>query len=97
TNLIGVGIAGLVLHLFYGLFGSIIVGDYANIGAVIGISLLINILGYLIVQFLVFLIIIFVYKRGLDPDNMAVPITAALSNLITSALILLFLFAFGFF
>ncbi|MHA1187020.1 MAG: hypothetical protein ACTSSK_09135 [Candidatus Heimdallarchaeota archaeon] len=54
-------------------------------------------LGYLIVQFLVFLIIIFVYKRGLDPDNMAVPITAALSNLITSALILLFLFAFGFF
>ncbi len=97
TNLIGVGIAGFVLHLFYGLFGSIIVGDYANIGAVIGISLLINVFGYLLVQFLVFLIIIFVYKRGLDPDNMAVPITAALSNLITSSLILLFLVAFGFF
>lgn len=96
TNLIGVGIAGFVLHLFYGLFGSIIVGDYANIGAVIGIALLINIFGYLIVQFLVFLIIIFVYKRGLDPDNMAVPITAALSNLVTSALILLFLVIFGF-
>ncbi|MHA1126094.1 MAG: magnesium transporter [Candidatus Heimdallarchaeota archaeon] len=96
TNLIGVGIAGFFLHLLYSIFGSIIVGDYANMGLVIGISLLINLIGYLLVQFLVFLIIIFVYKRGLDPDNMAVPITAALSNLVTSALILLFLVAFGF-
>ena len=96
TSLVGVGIAGFVLHLFYGIFGSIIVGDYANMGAVIGISFLINIFGYLIVQFLVFLIIIFVYKRGLDPDNMAVPIIAALSNLVTSSLILLFLVIFGF-
>ena len=90
TNLVGVGIAGVLLHLFYGIFGSIIVTDFSQMGIVIGIALGVNILGYLIVQSVVFLLMIFSFKKGLDPDNIAVPIIAALSNLISSVLILLF-------
>jgi mgtE-like transporter len=94
TNLVGVGIAGLLLHLIYGIFGSIIVGDYLNMGIVLGFSLLINIIGFLVVQALAFLLIIFTFRRGLDPDNIAVPIIAALSNLISSTLILLLTLGF---
>ncbi|MHA1555447.1 MAG: hypothetical protein ACTSPM_00795, partial [Candidatus Heimdallarchaeota archaeon] len=60
----------------------------------LGIALLINIFGYIIIQALTFLLIIFSYKKGLDPDNIAVPIIAALSNLISSSLILFFTFIF---
>lgn len=94
TNLVGVGIAGLFLHIIYGILGSIIVGDFSNMGLVLGIALLINLFGYVIVQALIFLMIIFSYRKGLDPDNIAVPIIAALSNLISSALILFFTFIF---
>ncbi|MBK5113125.1 MAG: magnesium transporter [Candidatus Heimdallarchaeota archaeon] len=89
TNLVGVGLAGLVLHLFYGIFGSIIVGDFQNIVLVLGISLLINIIGFIVVQSVAFLLIILAFKRGLDPDNLAVPVIAALSNLVSSTLLFL--------
>lgn len=89
TNLIGVGLAGFILHIFYGIFGSIFAGDFQHIGLVLGISLVINVIGFLVVQSLAFLLIIFVFKRGLDPDNLAVPVIAALSNLITSTLLFL--------
>ena len=95
TNLVGVGIAGLLLHLFYGILGSIIVTDFKNMGVVIGIALLVNFLGFLFVQTIIYFLIIFSYKKGLDPDNIAVPIIASLSNLISSALILLFAIAFA--
>lgn len=95
TNLVGVGIAGFILHIVYGIFGSIIVSDYQNIGLLLGLAILINIIGFLIVQSLAFLLIIFTYKRGLDPDNIAVPIVASLSNLVLSTLILLLALAIG--
>ncbi|MHA1220445.1 MAG: magnesium transporter, partial [Candidatus Heimdallarchaeota archaeon] len=88
TSLLGVGIAGFILHIFYGIFGSIFAGDIQHIGVVLGLSLLINVIGFMIVQTLAFLIIIFSFKRGLDSDNIIVPIIASLSNLISSALIL---------
>ncbi|MGC9778494.1 MAG: magnesium transporter [Candidatus Heimdallarchaeota archaeon] len=96
TNLIGVGIAGLFLHFIYGIFGSIIVGDFQKIGLVLGISLMINVFGFLVVQSLAFILMIFGFKKGLDPDNFAVPIIASLSNLVTSVLILFFTIAFAF-
>ncbi|NHJ47247.1 MAG: hypothetical protein FK733_05610 [Asgard group archaeon] len=95
TNLAGVGIAGFLLHIVYGIFGSIIVGDYQHIGAVLGIAILINFVGFIVVQSLAFLLIIFTFKRGLDPDNIAVPIIAALSNLVSSTLILLIALGMG--
>ncbi len=95
TNLIGVFLAGFILHLFYGIFGSIIVSDYQNIGIVLGLAIVINIIGFLIVQSLAFLLIVFTFKRGLDPDNIAVPIVASLSNLVLSTLILALALAIG--
>lgn len=96
TNLVGVGISGLILHLFYGILGSLIVADFRNMGVVIGIALGINIFGYLIVQSVIYFILIIGYRKGLDPDNIAVPIIASLSNLVCSALILLFTLPFGY-
>ncbi len=96
TNLIGVGIAGLFLHFIYGIFGSIIIGDFQKIGLVLGISLMINIFGFLVVQSIAFILMIFGFKKGFDPDNFAVPIIAALSNLVSSTLILFFTIAFAF-
>ncbi|MFW9922133.1 MAG: magnesium transporter [Candidatus Thorarchaeota archaeon] len=92
TNVIGVSSAGIILHLLYGIFSSLIVVDFANMGIVIGISLAINIIGFLIVESIIYLILIFSYRKGLDPDNIIVPIIAAISNLVVSALILFFAF-----
>ncbi|MBN1329888.1 MAG: magnesium transporter [Candidatus Heimdallarchaeota archaeon] len=88
TNIVGVYLAGLFLHIIYGIFASIIVGDYQHIGLVLLFSIIINLLGFIIVQFLALLLIIFSFRKGLDPDNIAVPIVAALSSLITAAIIL---------
>ncbi|NHJ86569.1 MAG: hypothetical protein FK734_13975 [Asgard group archaeon] len=93
-NLVGVGIAGFILHLFYGIFGSLIAGD-GRMGLVLLIALLINFIGFILVQAIAFLLMIFTFKRGFDPDNIAVPIVAALANLIVSVLILFFTFIFG--
>ena len=95
TNIIGVGIAGLILHLCYGILGSLIVTDFQHMGAVIGIALAINLLGYLIVQSIIYLLLIVGYRKGLDPDNIAVPIIASLSNLVSSVLILLLTLPFN--
>jgi cation transporter-like permease len=89
TNIVGVGIAGFMLHIIYGILGSILAGDFSNIGLVLVFSLAINILGFLVVESLAFLLIVLSYRKGLDPDNYAVPIIAALSNLVCSSLILL--------
>jgi mgtE-like transporter len=95
TNLIGVGIAGFILHIIYGIFGSIIVNDYQHIGMVLGFAILINFVGFLVVQSLAFLLIIFTFRKGLDPDNIAVPIIASLSNLVSSTLILILVLGIG--
>ncbi|HUT82229.1 MAG TPA: magnesium transporter [Candidatus Bathyarchaeia archaeon] len=89
TNLVGVYIAGFFLHVIYGIFGSIIVGDYQHIGLVLLFSLVINFFGFIFVQMISLLLIIFSFRKGLDPDNIAVPIVAALSSLISTAIILL--------
>ncbi|MHA1628994.1 MAG: magnesium transporter [Candidatus Heimdallarchaeota archaeon] len=88
-NFIGVGVAGLLLHVIYGVLGSVFAGDFAHIGVVFGIALLINGFGFLLILFVIFSLIIFVFKKGLDPDNLSVPIIASLSNLVVSTLLLL--------
>jgi len=88
-NFIGVGIAGLLLHIIYGLLGSVFAADYAHVGVILGISVLINALGFIIILVVTFSLIIFVFKKGLDPDNLSVPIIASLSNLVVSSLLLL--------
>ncbi|MEA2071858.1 MAG: magnesium transporter, partial [Asgard group archaeon] len=65
THIIGVWLAGFGLHLIYGIFGSIIVGDFGNIGIVLGLAILINLLSFLVVEFLVYFLLIFSYKLGL--------------------------------
>lgn len=94
TNLLGVGIAGLMLHLIYGILGSLIVFNFKGLGITIGIALLINFLGFIIVQGLIFILIILSFRRELDPDNFAVPVIAALANLVCSSLILFLTFVF---
>ncbi|MBD3189838.1 MAG: hypothetical protein GF308_04305 [Candidatus Heimdallarchaeota archaeon] len=94
TNLLGVGMAGLALHFIYGIFGSLIVFNFRGFGITLAIALLINALGFIVVQGTIFVLIILSFRRGLDPDNFAVPIIAALANLVCSSLILFFTFAF---
>jgi cation transporter-like permease len=95
TDFIGIGLAGVALHIVYAFSASLITWTAKGMGLIILIVLIINILGYLIVQFLTFLLLIVSFKRGLDPDNFSIPIVASLSNLVISTLILVLTIIFG--
>ncbi len=60
---------------------------------VIVVTVLASIIAYAFVGALIFALSIFAFKREIDPDNFAIPLTACLADLATAGLIILFSFA----
>jgi cation transporter-like permease len=54
------------------------------------VTVLANVIGYLIVGSLIFLLVIFAFKKELDPDNFAIPLAACLADLICAGAIIIF-------
>ncbi|MHA1237696.1 MAG: magnesium transporter [Candidatus Odinarchaeia archaeon] len=82
VSVLGVSV---LLHFIYGFIGGFataaIFSEIIKITAAVTIA---NLLGFLLVLIISFTIAIQTYKRGLDPDNFSIPITATLSDFIAT-------------
>ena len=56
------------------------------------ITVLANVLGFIIVGALIFVLSIFAFRREIDPDNFAIPLTACLADLACAGFIMVFSF-----
>jgi cation transporter-like permease len=60
---------------------------------VIVVTVLASIIAYAVVGSLIFVLSIIAFKREIDPDNFAIPLTACLADLATAGLIIAFSYA----
>lgn len=103
---LGIGAGGLVVTLFLGIIGTLIkLGNVRIISEELGvaiiwlillvsvITLIANILAFLLVGSLIFVLAILAFKKEIDPDNFAIPLTACLADLATVAFLIVFAYA----
>ena len=94
ASFLGIGTAGVIITLILTLIGSAIswssIGKLWTIPLVMIVTVLANVIGYLIVGSLIFLLVIFAFKKELDPDNFAIPLAACLADLICAGAIIIF-------
>ena len=106
ASFLGIGAGGLVVTLFLGVIGTLIkIKNVKIISTELGIAIiwlillvmvvtiLANVLAFLIVGALIFLLSIFAFRKEIDPDNFAIPLTACLADMITAGFIIIFSFA----
>jgi len=96
SSFLGVGTAGIAITILLGLIGTAIswnsLGTLWHIPLVLLVTVLSNIIGFVIVGTLIFLLAIFAFKKELDPDNFAIPLAACLADLICAGAIILLSF-----
>ena len=105
ASYLGIGAGGLVITLVLGLIGTFIkFGNVKEISSEIGVAIiwlillvmvvtiLANVLAFIIVGALIFVLSIFAFKKEIDPDNFAIPLTACLADLATAGFIIVFSF-----
>ena len=96
SSFLGVGTAGIAITILLGLIGTAIswnsLGTLWHIPLVLLVTVLSNIIGFVIVGTLIFLLAIFAFKKELDPDNFAIPLAACLADLICAGSIILLSF-----
>jgi len=96
SSFLGVGAAGIIITLLLGLIGTAIswnsLGTLWHIPLVLLVTVLSNVIGFVIVGTLIFLLAIFAFKKELDPDNFAIPLAACLADLICAGSLILFSF-----
>jgi mgtE-like transporter len=97
TKFAGIAAGGIVITLLLGLIGSFIKwGDIAGsrwtIILIMIITVLANVIGYVLVGSLIFVLSIFAFRKEIDPDNFAIPLTACLADLACAGLIIAFSF-----
>ncbi len=94
ASFLGIGTAGIIITLLLSLIGSVIlwgsIDKLWTIPLVMIVTVLANVIGYLIVGSLIFLLVIFAFKKELDPDNFAIPLAACLADLICAGAIIIF-------
>ncbi|NHJ41361.1 MAG: hypothetical protein FK731_15115, partial [Asgard group archaeon] len=91
ASFLGVGTAGIVITMLLCLIGSFItwssISNYWHIPLVIIVTILANIIGYVFVGSIIYILSIFAFKREIDPDNFAIPLAACLADLSCAGLI----------
>ena len=96
TTFLGVGTAGVAITILLGLIGTAIswnsLGTLWHIPLVMLVTILANVVGFMLVGSLIFLLVIFAFKKELDPDNFAIPLAACLADLICAGAIIVFAF-----
>jgi len=103
---LGIGAGGLVVTFFLGIIGTLIklstvravsaeldVAIIWLILLVMVVTLIANILAFIIVGSLMFVLSIFAFRKEIDPDNFAIPLSACLADLATAGFIIIFAFA----
>jgi cation transporter-like permease len=105
TKFAGIGAGGIVITSFLGLIGTFIkFKDVRDISVVLDrpiivlmilvmiVTIIANILGFIIVGALIYVLSIFAFRREIDPDNFAIPLTACLADLACAGFIIVFSF-----
>ncbi|MBK5113124.1 MAG: magnesium transporter [Candidatus Heimdallarchaeota archaeon] len=105
TKFAGIGAGGIVITAFLGLIGTFIkFKDVRDVSVVLDrpiivlmilvmiITIIANILGFIIVGSLIYALSIFAFRREIDPDNFAIPLTACLADLACAGFIIAFAF-----
>ncbi len=105
TKFLGIGAGGIVITMLLGLVGTFIKFKEVRIISeeldrpiivlmilVMIVTILANILGFMIVGSLIYVLSIFAFRREIDPDNFAIPLTACLADLACAGFIIVFSF-----
>ncbi|MGC9778493.1 MAG: magnesium transporter [Candidatus Heimdallarchaeota archaeon] len=98
TMFAGIAAGGIVITMFLSIigtfikWGSIAEGTRWTVILVMIVTVLANAIGYVLVGSLIFVLAIFAFKREIDPDNFAIPLTACLSDLACAGMIIAFSF-----
>lgn len=105
TKFLGIGAGGIIITALLGLVGTFIKFKEVRIISeelerpiivlmilVMIVTILANILGFIIVGSLIYVLAIFAFRREIDPDNFAIPLTACLADLACAGFIIVFSF-----
>ncbi|TET30998.1 MAG: hypothetical protein E3J70_03335 [Candidatus Heimdallarchaeota archaeon] len=105
TKFLGIGAGGIIITSLLGLVGTFIKFKEVRIISeelarplivlmilVMIVTILANILGFIIVGSLIYVLSIFAFRREIDPDNFAIPLTACLADLACAGFIIVFSF-----
>ena len=103
---LGIGAGGLVVTFFLGIIGTLIKLSTVRVVSaeldvaiiwliilVMIVTLIANILSFVIVGSLMFILSIFAFRKEIDPDNFAIPLSACLADLTTAGFIIIFAYA----
>ena len=98
TTYLGIAAGGAVITAFLTIIGTFITWNQTtykwHLIIIIAVTVLAGLIAYILVGSLIFVLSIFAFKREIDPDNFAIPLTACLADLATASLIIAFSFAF---
>ncbi|MHA1628995.1 MAG: magnesium transporter [Candidatus Heimdallarchaeota archaeon] len=93
---LGIGAGGITITILLAVIGTFIkwgtIVTKWYVVLVIIVTVLANILAYVIVGSLIYVLAIFAFKREIDPDNFAIPLTACLADLACAGFIIIFSF-----
>ncbi|MCK5045612.1 MAG: magnesium transporter, partial [Candidatus Heimdallarchaeota archaeon] len=98
TKFLGIGAGGIIITMFLGVIGTFIKWGEISPGTkwtvilVMIVTVLANVLGFIIVGSLIYVLSIFAFRREIDPDNFAIPLTACLADLACAGFIIAFSF-----
>ncbi len=105
TKFSGIGAGGIIITSLLGLVGTFIKFKDVKLASeelgrpiivlmilVMIVTILANILGFLIVGSLIYVLSIVAFRREIDPDNFAIPLTACLADLTCAGFIIAFSF-----
>jgi mgtE-like transporter len=93
VSYLGIGSGGIVITILLGIIGTLInirAGISWVILLVILVTVLANVLGYILVGGLMFVLAIVAFRKEIDPDNFAIPLTACLADFACAGFILVF-------
>ncbi|HUT82228.1 MAG TPA: magnesium transporter [Candidatus Bathyarchaeia archaeon] len=94
ASFLGIGAGGLLITLLLSLVGTFIKWRFVELKwltvMVMLVTGLANILGFIIVGFLIYVLAMVAFRKEIDPDNFAIPITACLADLACAGFIIIF-------
>ncbi|NHK31392.1 MAG: hypothetical protein FK730_08580 [Asgard group archaeon] len=96
TKFAGIAAGGVVITLLLSLVGSFIkwgeieAGTRYTIPLIMLITVMANVIGYILVGSLIYVLSIVAFKKEIDPDNFAIPLTACLADLACAGFIIIF-------
>ena len=92
SDLVSVEIAAIFIHIMFGLTAFLlgrVTGFFPNLWSLINISIMSNLISFIFISLLAFVVATQTFKYSLDPDNFVIPLVTSIADFVdTLALIL---------